>query len=93
MSKRSFLFILCALLLSCSLCGNLAEESRTVVWRVTAPVINTEALQTETFGADLSAVQAEQRRNGSILWSIGEDGVPFCGINYNLGAEGIALGI
>ena len=61
MSKRSFLFILCTLLLSCSLCGTLAEESRTVVWRVTDPVINMEALQTETFGADLSSVREEQR--------------------------------
>lgn len=89
MSKRSVLFVLCVLLLSIGLCGALAEESRTVVWRVTAPVINTETLQTETFGADLSAVQIEQRSNDAVLWSLGTDGLPFCGINYNLGAESI----
>ena len=91
MSKRSFLFILCTLLLSCSLCGTLAEESRTVVWRVTDPVINMEALQTETFGADLSSVREEQRDydSDSFVWSLTGEGVPFCGIDHNRGAEEI----
>ena len=53
MNKRSVLLILCAMLLSLCLSGAAAEESRIVVWRVTAPVINTEVLQTEAFGPDL----------------------------------------
>ena len=87
MSKRSVLLILCALLLALSLGEAAAEESRIVVWRVTAPAINTEALQTETFGADLSAVREERRDYDSLFWSLTGEGVPFCGIDHNRGAE------
>ena len=87
MSKRNVLLILCALLLSLSLGAAVAEESRTVVWRVTAPAINAEALQTETFGTDLSAVQEEKREYDSLFWSMTGEGIPFCGIDHNRGAE------
>ena len=87
MSKRNVLLILCALLLSLSLGGAAAEERRTVVWRVTAPDINTRVLQTETFGADLSAVREEQRDYHSLFWSLSGEGVPFCGISHARGAE------
>ncbi|MBR6954386.1 MAG: hypothetical protein IKH77_05055 [Clostridia bacterium] len=87
MSKRSVLLILCAVLLSLCLSGAAAEESRIVVWRVTAPVINAEALQTETFGTDLSAVQEEKREYDSLFWSLTGEGIPFCGIDHNRGAE------
>ena len=87
MSKRNVLLILCALLLSLSLGAAVAEESRTVVWRVTAPAINAEALQTETFGTDLSAVQEEKREYDSLFWSLTGEGIPFCGIDHNRGAE------
>ena len=87
MSKQNVLLILCALLLSLSLGAAVAEESRTVVWRVTAPAINAEALQTETFGTDLSAVQEEKREYDSLFWSLTGEGIPFCGIDHNRGAE------
>ncbi len=87
MSKRRVLLILCALLLSLSLSGAMAEEPRTVVWRITAPAINAEALQLETFGTDLSAVRKEQRDYDSLFWSLTGDGAPFCGISHNRGAE------
>ena len=89
MSKRNVLLILCALLLSLSLGAAVAEESRTVVWRVTAPAINAEALQTETFGTDLSAVQEEKREYDSLFWSLTGEGIPFCGIDHNRGAENL----
>ena len=87
MSKRSVLLTLCAMLLSLCLSGAAAEESRIVVWRVTAPVINAEALQTETFGADLSAVREEERDYDSLFWSLTGEGIPFCGISHNRGTE------
>ena len=87
MNKRSVLLILCALLLSLGLSGAQAEESRIVVWRVTAPAINAKALQTETFGADLSAVREEGRDYDSLFWSLTGEGIPFCGIDHNRGTE------
>lgn len=87
MSKRSVLLTLCAMLLSLCLSGASAEESRIVVWRVTAPVINTEVLQTEAFGPDLSAVREEQRDHDSLFWSLTGEGIPFCGISHNRGTE------
>ncbi len=87
MSKRRVLLILCAVLLSLCLSGAAAEKSRIVVWRVTAPAFNTEALQTETFGADLSAIQEEQREYHSRFWSLDGEGIPFCGISHNRGTE------
>ena len=87
MSKRSVLLTLCAMLLSLCLNGAAAEESRIVVWRVTAPAINAEALQTEAFGADLSAVREEERDYDSLFWSLTGEGIPFCGISHNRGTE------
>ena len=87
MSKRSVLLILCAVLLSLCLSGAAAEESRIVVWRVTAPVINTEVLQTEAFGPDLSAVREERRDHDSLFWSLTGEGIPFCGISHSRGTE------
>ncbi len=87
MSKRSVLLALCAVLLSLCLSGAAAEESRIVVWRVTAPVINTEVLQTEAFGPDLSAVREERRDHDSLFWSLTGEGIPFCGISHSRGTE------
>lgn len=87
MSKRSVLLTLCAMLLSLCLSGAAAEESRIVVWRVTAPVINTEVLQTEAFGPDLSAVREERRDHDSLFWSLTGEGIPFCGISHSRGTE------
>ena len=87
MSKRSVLLTLCAVLLSLCLSGAAAEESRIVVWRVTAPVINTEVLQTEAFGPDLSAVREERRDHDSLFWSLTGEGIPFCGISHSRGTE------
>ena len=87
MNKRSVLLILCAMLLSLCLSGAAAEESRIVVWRVTAPVINTEVLQTEAFGPDLSAVREERRDHDSLFWSLTGEGIPFCGISHSRGTE------
>ena len=91
MSKLRIRLCACIALLAVLLCGAaLADEtSRVVVWRVTAPDIDTEALREETFGTDISQVQAERRRNSSVFWFLDEEGIPFCGISHGHGAEGI----